>query len=167
MTKLTQARLVLHAVHSHVRTVVVSSRNTDVLLILVSHFQPMQRAYIWMKSDTSTKRRYAVINKLTRRSAASLLAFYALVGCDTTSCITNHTKRSSWKIFKEHLQKLGIGELTEKTIKSSETFVCRICNVHRTEYIDAARHLLLSKTEESEAMTPTSDVLLLHLTRVQ
>ena len=89
-----------------------------------------------------------------------LLAFHALTGCDTTSYIANHTKRSSWKIFKEHhglLNKLGIGELTEATIKSSETFVCRIYNVHRTYYIDAARHLLFSKTVKPEAMASTSD----------
>ena len=32
-------RLVLHAVHSQFHTVVVSSRDTDILLLLVSHFQ--------------------------------------------------------------------------------------------------------------------------------
>src|SRR3989442_774798 len=35
-------RLVLHAIHSQFNTVVGSSRDTDVLLILASHFQRMQ-----------------------------------------------------------------------------------------------------------------------------
>ena len=71
-------RLVLHAVHSQFHTV-VSSRDTDVLLLLVSHFQRMQCQHLWMKSGTSKKRRYitidAVFNKLPSGSASSLLAF--------------------------------------------------------------------------------------------
>ena len=48
---------------------------------------------------------------------------------------------------------------------SSETFVCRIYNLHRTDSIDAARHLLFSKTGNPE-YGPTSDALRFHLTRV-
>ena len=72
------------------------------------------------KSGTSKKRWYipidAVSYKLPRGSEASLLAFHALSGCDTTSYITNHTKWSSGNTFKEHhssLKNLGIGEITE------------------------------------------------------
>ena len=166
-------RLALYAVHSQFHTVVVSSGDTDVLLLLVSHFQRMQYQHLWMTSGTSKKRRYipidAVFNELPSGSASSLLAFHALTGCDTTAYIANHTKRSSWKIFKEHhglLKNLDIGELTDDTIQSSETFVCRIYNVHRTDSIDAARHVLFSKTGKPEAMAPKSDALRFHLKRV-
>ena len=133
----------------------------------------MQCQHLWMKSGTSKKWRYitidAVFNKLPSGSASSLLAFHAVPGCDTTSYIANQTKRSSWKIYKEHhglLKNLGIGELTDDTIQYSETFVCRIYNVHRTDSIDAARDLLLSKTGKPEAMATTSDALRFHLKRV-
>ena len=149
-----------------------NTRETDFLLLLVSHFQIMQCQHRWMKSGTSKKRRYipidAVFNKLPCGSASSLLTFHALTGCDTTSYIANHTKRSSWKIFKEHhglLKNLGIGELTDDTMPSSETFVCRIYNVRRTDSIDAARHLLFSKTGKPEAMAPTSHALKFYLKR--
>ena len=102
----------------------------------------------------------AVFNKLPRSSAAPLLAFQALTWCDTTSYIANHTKWSSWKIFKVHhglLKNLCIDELTAETTTSSETFVCRICNVNRTDSIDAAQYLLFSKTGKPEAMASTSD----------
>ena len=119
------------------------------------------------------KQRYipidAVFNKLTRGSVASLLAFHALTGFDITSYIANHTTRSSWKIFKEHhdvLKNLDICDLTEETIKYSETFVCRIYNVYRTDSIDAARLLLFSKTGKPEAMAPTRHALRFHLARV-
>ena len=46
-------RLVLHAIHSQFNTVVVSSRDTDVLLLLVSHFRCMQCEHLWMMSGTS------------------------------------------------------------------------------------------------------------------
>ena len=155
-------RLVLHAVHSRFHTVVVSSRDTGVLLLLVSHFQRMQYQHLWMKSGTSTKWRYipidAVFNKLPSGSASWLLAFHALAGCDTSSYIANHTKRSSWKIFKEHhglLKNLGIGELTYDTIQSSETFVCRIYNVHRTDSIyRCSRALVVLQDRETRSNGP-------------
>ena len=64
------------------------------------------------------------------------------------------------------LKNLGIDELTAETTKSSETFVCRIYNVHRTDSIDAAQHLLFSKTGKPEAMASTSNVFRFHVTRV-
>ena len=95
--------LVLHAVHSQFHTVVVCSRDTDVLLLLVSHIQRMQCQHLWMKSGTSKKRRYipidTVFHKLPSGSASSLLAFHALTGYTPppTSRITGsgHHGRSS------------------------------------------------------------------------
>jgi len=51
-------RLVLHAVHasSQFNTVVVSSRDTDVLVLLVSHFTRVQYEHLWMLSGTTKKR---------------------------------------------------------------------------------------------------------------
>ena len=59
-------RLTLHAVHSQFYTVVVSSRDTGVLLILVSHFQSMQYQQLWMKLGTSKKWRYVPIQSNKR-----------------------------------------------------------------------------------------------------
>ena len=166
-------RLVLHAVHSQFNTVVVSSRDTDVLVLLVSHFPRVQCEHLWMLSGTSKKWQYipidAVFNDLPTDSAPHLLPFHALTGCDSTSYFANHTKRSSWKVFIEHhqlLNNLGIGDLTEETIRSSETLVCRIYDVHETDSVDAARHVLFSKTGKPEALSPTSDALRFHLMRV-
>ena len=166
-------RLVLHAVHSQFNTVVVSSRDTDVLVLLVSHFPCVQCEHLWMLSGTGKKRQYipidAVFNNLPTDSAPHLLPFHALTGCDSTSYFANRTKRSSWKVFIENhqlLNNLGIGDLTEETILSSETFVCRIYGVHKTDSVDAARHVLFSKTGKPEALSPTSDALRFHLMRV-
>ena len=154
-------RLTLHAVHSQFYTVVVSSRDTDVLLIFVSHFQSMQYQQLWMKLGTSKKWRYvpidAVFKKVTKASAASLLAFHALTGCDTTSYIAKHIKRSSRKILKEHhglLKNLGICDLTEETIKCSETIVCRLLCVQNRRYRCSTDLIVVQDRETSSSNGP-------------
>lgn len=61
---------------------------------------------------------------------------------------------------------LGIGELTEETVQSAEKFVCKIYDVHKTDSVEAARHILFSKTGKPEAMPPTTDALRFHFMRV-
>ena len=48
-------RIVLHCVHTKTDQVVVSSRGTDVLILLVAHFAYMQCNRLWMKSGTAKK----------------------------------------------------------------------------------------------------------------
>ena len=107
----------------------------------------MQCQHFWMKSGTSKKhiKETAVHTHwcgFQQTTNWICIIFASISRIDTTSYIANHTKRSLWKIFKEHhglLKNLGIGELTDDAIQSSETFVCRIFSVHRTDAIDAAR----------------------------
>ena len=166
-------RMVLHAVHSQHNTVVVSSKDTDVLVLLLSHFQHIHCEHLWMLTGTAKKPRYiqigAVFNNLPTDSATNLLPFHALTGCDTTSYFANHTKKSAWKTFIEHhglLSNLGIGTLTETTTRSVEKFVCRMYDVLSADSVDAARLVLFCKAGKPEAMSPTSDALKFHLMRV-
>ena len=165
--------MVLHAVHSQHNTVVVSSKDTGVLVLLLSHFQHIHCEHLWMLTGTAKKPRYiqigAVFNNLPTDSATNLLPFHALTGCDTTSYFANHTKKSAWKTFIEHhglLSNLGIGTLTETTTRSVEKFVCRMYDVLSADSVDAARHVLFCKAGKPEAMSPTSDALKFHLMRV-
>ena len=51
----------------------------------------------------------------------SIPACHALTGCDTTSYIAGHSKKSAWKTFQTHhrlLENLGKGELTAETINT-------------------------------------------------
>ena len=150
----------------------MASRDTDVLLLLLSHFPVARCEQLWMMSGTSKKRRYIpigdVFHTLPIGSSTALLQFHALTGCDTTSYFANHTKRSAWKVFKEHhhlLNDLGRGELIEETIKAAEAFVCRMYNVHITDSVDSARHVLFSKSVTPETMPPTSNALRFQLMR--
>ena len=81
--------MVLHAIESDSNTAAGHARDTDVLLLLVSHFPRLQCTSLWIMSGTSKKRKYipieAVYNSLPSDSTSSLLPFHALTGCDTTS----------------------------------------------------------------------------------
>ena len=139
----------------------VCSRDTDVLLLLVSHYPQMQCNNLWVISGTSKKREFIpvgpVFNSVQRDLTIKLLSFHALTGCDTTSYLANHSKKSSWKVFREHhslLNNLGVGELSEETMQSAEKFVCRIYNVHQTDSVDVARHILFSKGGKPELLPP-------------
>ena len=119
------------------------------------------------------KRKYIpigeVYNRLPAYSASSLLPFHALTGCDVTSYISNHTKRSAWKVFEDNhalLEHLGEGDLTDEISKSAEKLVCRIYNVGQTDSVDEARHIMFYKFVKPEVLPPTSDALHFHLMQV-
>ena len=126
-----------------------------------------------MLSGTSKKRRYFPIHTIVEHLPDSIipkvLAFHALTGCDTTSYMANHSKRSAWKVFKENhelLKDIGVGDLTDEITSSAEKFVCRLYNVTQTDSVDQARYILFSKTGKPESLCPTKDALVLHLNRV-
>ena len=111
--------LVLHAVYSQHDIVVVASQDTDILL-LVFHFSRAYCRELWMLSGTTKKRRYFPIHTIVEHLPDSIipkvLAFHALTGCDTKSYMANHSKRSTWKVFKENyelLKDIGVQDLTD------------------------------------------------------
>jgi len=166
-------RLVLHAIHCPFNTVVVSSRDIDVLLLLIYHFTSVQCQRLWIMTGTSKKRRYVPIHhvhkNLLTESVTSLLAYHAITGCDTTSYMANHTKRTAWKVYMsnhELLKNVGVGILTEEAIKLAEAFVCKIYQLQGTQSVDKGRHLLFAKTGKPEALPQTSNALRFHLYRV-
>lgn len=166
-------RLILHAISISLDTVVVSARDTDVLLLLVSHFTRMTSENIWMMTGTAKKRKYIpigqVYHKLPSNSAEALLPFHALTGCDTTSYFCGHTKRSAWKTFLLHhnlLCDVGVGILTSNKIKSTEAFVCRIYGVNNVQSVDTVRRVMFEKSRKPEMLPPTSNALNFHIQRV-
>eukprot|EP00795_Rhopilema_esculentum_P009000 gene9000-biopygen10560 len=108
--------------------IVVATRDADVLIILVSHFERMRCNDLWMMSGTSKKRKHIpvkeILHALPEGSVHTLIPFHTLIGCDTTSYLSGSTKTSAWKVFKEShelLQNMGEGdfgwELSEDRLK--------------------------------------------------
>ena len=166
-------RMVLHAIHCNYKNIVVSSKDTDVLALLVAHRHRMSCDHLWMMAGTKQKRKYIpvddILQQLPSGSESSLLAFHALTGCDSTSFISNHSKRTAFKVFTEHhelLQQLGNGELSEEVILNAEEFICRVYGICKTKSVDEARYMLFGKTTKPEALPPTSDALYQHIKRV-
>lgn len=117
-------RLIIHSVNSNLNNIAVSARDTDDLLLFIAHVHLIRYPNLYMMSGIATKRKYFIIRvmyeNLPAGSVSALLPFHALTGCDTTSFICNHLKKSTWKVFLRHhtlLFSLGEEELTEEKIK--------------------------------------------------
>ena len=55
-------RLVLHCIHIDADSIVVSARDTDILVLLIAHYSKMKCTQLWMKSGTSKKPRYIPVH---------------------------------------------------------------------------------------------------------
>jgi hypothetical protein len=167
-------RIIYHCIASTCDTVVVSARDTDVLLLLVAHATNIRSANIWMMAGTAAHRKFfnirAISENLPEGSLSSVLPFHALTGCDTTSFLCNHSKTTAWKIFvQKHylLSSLGEGNLTATKIKDAEKFVCAMYSHGEVESVNQIRVLLFPKCGKPQALPPTRDALQLHIKRSQ
>ena len=97
-------RIILHAINVDVDALTVSVRDTDVLLLSLSYAPLITCKDIRMMAATAKKIKYISIRtfagQMPSGSLPSLLSFYAITGCDSTSCISGHTKNS----FGQHLK---------------------------------------------------------------
>ena len=165
-------RIIYHCIASNCDTVVVSARDTDVLLLLVAHAANIRSANIWMMAGTTAHKKFfnirAICENLPAGSLSSVLPFHALTGCDTTSFLCNHSKTTAWKIFlQKHnlLSSLGEGSLTASKIKNAEKFVCAMYKHGEVESVNQVRVLLFPKCGKPQALPPTRDALELHIRR--
>ena len=148
----------------------VWARDTDVLALLTAHI-PHIGCTVWMMAGTSKKPKFIPVNdvfeNLPPGAAQSLLAFHAITGCDTTSFLSGHTKKTSFKTFKEHFNLLGTigeGDFNDEKCKAAEQFVCRIYN-QAVNTTDEARYAMFAKVNSPDLLPPTSDAVKYHLQR--
>ena len=168
-------RMILHCAENHLASsIVVAARDTDVLVLLLAHFNKIPCGKIWLKAGTATKRKYIPIHTIVEQlpfdetTIETITAFHALTGCDTTSYLSSHGKKSCWKVFKEHyhlLDGLHQGELDEATKESAELFICKLYNVPDVTTVNKARAILFVKSRAPESLPPTSDALSHHVKR--
>ena len=167
-------RIVLHCTKNHTDKIVVQSRDTDVLVLLLGHYHRMPCTKLWLKAGTTKKRQYIPVHDIVEQMSynanirETIPAFHALTGSDTTSYIAGCTKKPAWKIFQTHhqlLEKLGKGELTVEALKNAELFVCKLYNLNKVSTTDGARAILFNKSRSPESLPPTSDALHFHIQR--
>ncbi|KAJ8410625.1 hypothetical protein AAFF_G00195290 [Aldrovandia affinis] len=122
-------RVVLHCIRSRAASIVVSARDTDILVLLIAYFHMMPCQKIWMKAGTAKKRKYipvhAIVEQLQMEAQVLKLLpyFHALTRSDSASYIAGHSKKMCWDVFVEHnhlLKGLGEGpELSDHTIRDA------------------------------------------------
>ena len=165
-------RIVLHVIHNngHAENVVVSARDTDVLLLLLAHRERIT-SKVWFAAGTAKKPKFIpldhVYRKLPAETEKAIIQFHATTGCDTTSYLFGHSKKTAWAVFKEYfylLISLGEGTLTTDTLKRVETFVCRIYKTN-VPSVYMARFMLFPKAGTPDKLPPTSDALKYHTMR--
>ncbi|XP_031332283.1 uncharacterized protein LOC116162731 [Photinus pyralis] len=170
------ARMVLHAVHSDCESVVVSVRDTDVLLLFIYHFEQMICKKCWIMCGTYRERKYIPIHevcqKLKPNQMKHLLAFHAVTGCDTTSKLASVTKTGAWKHYTEENSALlsGLGatsDLASDVLDNIEQFVVQALYKVGPDITmsNAARVSLFGAVKVLEFLPPTSDALRLHILR--
>ena len=168
-------RILLHvkdaSEQGYPQTIVVS-RDTDVLVLLLA-FQPQLSHFLWMKAGTPKKQHFVPVHSIniTDSQRASLLAFHAVTGSDSTSQFAGIGKRSAWAIFQQNsqlLQNLGKEDFPdENVIADTESFVCKLYvpNSQENSIQKVRCDLFLGLTKSIENLPPTRDALILHIRR--
>lgn len=165
-------RLILHCIQAPMETIVVSARDTDVLLLLLAHYDRIGCTYLYMKAGTSKDPKYFPVHDihklLSDDQVDTLLAFHAITGCDSVSQFSGHGKKTAWQVFEQHhtdLTGLGKGPFTEDLVTSTERFICKIYGVPEVDTCNKARVKLFCKGRPQETLPPTSDAVKFHIMR--
>ena len=165
-------RIILHAISSQQKCIVVSSRDTDVLVLLASHFDRINCTELWMKAGTNKKPKYIpvhdIVSSLPQDILKSLIPFHTLTGCDTTSFIAQHSKMTAWNTLISHpqlIENLGEDSFEESDYKKIEKFFCLLYGMPDEDSIDKVRLKLFLKKKNPDALPPTRDALYLHIKR--
>ncbi|KAL8621266.1 hypothetical protein ACOMHN_008091 [Nucella lapillus] len=168
-------RMLLHAKEAREQgypQVVIVSRDTDVLVLLVAH-QPQLSIFVWMQTGTPRKKHFVHVHQIniTDQQRESLLAFHAITGSDSTSQFAGIGKKSAWNVFLDNphlLQRLGMEDFPdEEVLMDAESFVCKLYNpnTQHTSTQPLRCDLFHSVKKTLENFPPTQDALNLHIKR--
>lgn len=89
-------RIVLHCIHTNAKTIVVSARDTDILILLLAHYKRISCTQLWLKCGTLKKPKYVPVHDtwenldLDDHMYEIIPAFHAITGCDTVSFFLGH-----------------------------------------------------------------------------
>ena len=92
-------RLILHCIHAHMNMIVLSIRDTDVLLLLLAHCSRIDCTRLYMKAGTSKASKYLPVHEIHQNLSVeqldTLLASHAVTGCVSVSQVSGHGKKNS------------------------------------------------------------------------
>ena len=147
---------------------------TDVLALLVAHFNEVACIKLCMKFRTSVKPKYIRFHTICEILATSqedltnIIPFHANPGCDTMSNIGGQGKKTAWKEFCSNpdlIASLCKADFHDETLELDDKFICRMYNHAAENSFDHARVVLFGKCRLPEALPTISNALQLHVQR--
>ena len=154
------------------KSFIVSSKDTDVLVILLDYFKTLQRTgvqKIWHQIGSGEKKRAVPIHNLYQRIPKPLrrviLPCYIGTGCDYLSKIG--TKLGAINAFPEkYLQDFGKTELGPQQIALAEEYLVQVIKKDSNEKtFDDLRYSLYLKNLDLAGLPPTSHSVHGHIAR--
>ena len=177
---------VLDALKKGASKIMISTVDTDVVIILVGIFSYLESLHagldIWIEFGKGKHLRYyqvnSIFNALGSDLSRALPFFHALTGCDTTSHFAGKGKRSSWKSLKAYPAVIGALKLENLFLPLEvgshsfhllERYVCVLYD-HTTEHtlVNDLRQDLFAQGKNvkmMQSLPPTQDALCLHVNR--
>lgn len=168
-----KTRAVVHAIKSEADKIVVLAKDTEMLLLLIHHFDKMRCKELWLRKESSSKRIYVpvhtIVENLSMDLKRNVLAYHFLTGSLFTSHLYGIGKISGWKIYENNsnlLSDLGEAVLTNETFDSTEEFFVKLYKVDEDiKTADSARYFLFGKLKSLHELPPTTDSLRFHVYR--
>jgi len=164
-------RLVLHAVDAaqkQFKRMIVVCRDTDVLVLFTYHQTTDE---VWMDAGTTKKPKYIPVHdvrkSLPNTVLRNLLAYHSITGCDSTSQLSGHGKKSTWKTYMEQPDMLdSFTDMSESASDGAELFVINVYSpTTLVTSVNALRAEMFHRVGNPEKLPPTHDALTHHLKR--
>ncbi|ELU07992.1 hypothetical protein CAPTEDRAFT_216620 [Capitella teleta] len=174
-------RVILHlhdAVQKGLKTAMIRTVDTDVVIIAASAFTTIKPAKLWIAFGSGRNFRHLpvheIVNCLGFSRCSSLPLFHAMTGCDTVSAFYGRGKRTAWETWQsypevtEAFQKCVSSDTVSKTCMSLlERFVILLYDKSSkaTDVNEARKHIFTQKARSLENIPPTQAALEQHVKR--
>ncbi|XP_060579912.1 uncharacterized protein LOC132736731 [Ruditapes philippinarum] len=177
------SRIILHAAFAKskgVRSVAVSSPDTDVLVLLLHHCQTIGIEELFFVTGrtgvhTDTKRYISVhhlYNMLTEEQHNIILPVYCLSGCDTTSSFYGKGKKKAFKLLIQNASKYqGLKDMGEEALftqsqkQACTSFVADLYGSSECTSLNALRCSKALQSLSPRYLPPSENSFVLHCLR--
>lgn len=171
-------RIILHAITRNAVNIVVSSPDTDVLVLLLHHRPAISSPKIYML--TGNVGRYAnlshyipvhdIYESLSHPQHRILLSAYCLTGCDTVSSFFGHGKKSVYRILQKPDEYMGMETLGDEAVLIQDELLAATKFIGALYGKQGCTSLNLLRCEKGSKMSgkklpPTDNSFQLHVLR--
>ena len=173
-------RIIFHAraaASAGAQIITVRSEDTDVIVLLIHHFQEIGCEQLFMYCGKNEKRYipiHAIYNALSPGERNILLPVYCLSGCDTVSTFHGIGKAKVFRVLRkdaDNLQDLAdLGKNSELTAEQEKACTRFVASLYGKPHCISINRLRAEKATStiniaSKKLPPTEDALHLHIIR--